>query len=103
MTISPPSEIKGARIYLKKPNLSFQEADQLFHVAQRNQDHLLPWLAWAQKTNKPEDSFLFLTQMNTLWKEEKRFEYLIYEMSTHDLIGGIGAAHSDSSRPHKIE
>lgn len=101
----PPIVLVGERITLKKPIATFELAQEMFNVVQRNREHILPWLEWADKsiTKTPEDSFIFLAQADKKRESGELFEYLIHDNKTNSIIGGLGVSHTDKRRQHKIE
>lgn len=85
-----PEKIDAERIFLEKPLPSFELAEKIFAAVEESRENIRPWLAWTEKTLKPEDSFVFLTdwcQKN--WENKTGFTYLIYNKADGCLLGCI--------------
>ena len=103
--LEPAKKIIGEHIYLEHPTPSFKLATEMFNVVDKNREHILPWLPWADVTitKTPENSYGFMTGAVSKWKNKTNFEYLIHLKETGEIIGGLGVSRSDMIRPHKIE
>lgn len=103
--IQPPEMMKGARITLKKPAPTFELAQEMFAVVDKNRNHILPWLDWAlpEITATPEDSFKFILGAQDNWKSEKNFGYLIHDNVSSAIIGGFGVMHKGERKHAQIE
>ena len=77
----------------------------MFNVVDKNREHILPWLAWADiaVTKTPENSSGFMIDAIQKWKNKTNFEYLIHLKETGEIIGGLGVSRTNRIRPHKIE
>lgn len=91
MTIELPYQIDGERLIIKKPDLTFQLATEMFSLIDHSRDHILPWLDWAsiENTAAPEDCFVFLSGIDKRWKNDECYEYLIHDQQTHQMMGGL--------------
>ncbi len=92
MLFEPRTILESDRIQLHKPQATFETANALYQLVDKNRKHLLPWVDMADKviTGSPEDAFVHLTNMVEKWKSQYAFEYLIYETRSSKLIGVIG-------------
>ena len=88
----PKEKLASKRIYLQKPEVSFDFALKMYAVIEVNRDHIMPWLDWARPeiNSRAEDSFVFALQADKAWKQGERFEYAIYDIQTNDYLGGVG-------------
>lgn len=94
-----PKKILGDRIYLEKPEISFEYAKKMFAVVDINREHILPWLEWAtnERTKSPEDEFAFALNAENSWNEGVCFEFAIYDSNTKDYLGGISLIKRDKT------
>jgi ribosomal-protein-serine acetyltransferase len=84
-------KIVGARVVLKKHEVSFKHAEEMFALVDGSRDHLLPWLQWVLDTKKPEDSFEALQSFEQKWVNKKEFIYAIYMGKKY--LGNVGFHH----------
>ncbi len=91
MLFEPKHILEGERIQLQKAQATFEIADSLFKIIEKNRKHLLPWIEIADPNciTSREDAFIYLTKMNNKWAEQTDFEYLIFENKSFRLIGLI--------------
>lgn len=92
MLFEPKSLLKGDKIYLEKPQPTFELAEKLFNLIEDNRLYLLPWVCFIGGhflINK-EEVFKLLLNAQTAWREQTAFTYLIYTRQS-DLIGMISA------------
>ena len=84
-------KLEGERIYLQKPEVSFEFALKMFNVVDANRDFVIPWLAWAlpEITQSAEDDFSYALEADKAWKNGERFEYVIYNKENDDFLGTI--------------
>ncbi len=84
-------KLEGERIYLQKPEVSFEFALKMFKVVDANRDFVIPWLAWAlpEITKSAEDDFSYALEADKAWKNGERFEYVIYNKENDDFLGTI--------------
>ncbi len=84
-------KLEGERIYLQKPEVSFEFALKMFKVVDANRDFVIPWLAWAlpEITQSAEDDFSYALEADKAWKNGERFEYVIYNKENKDFLGTI--------------
>ena len=77
--LEPAKKIIGEHIYLEHPTPSFKLATEMFNVVDKNREHILPWLPWADVTitKTPENSYGFMTNAVSKWKNKTNFEILI--------------------------
>ena len=92
MNIEPKQELLGERIILRKPDVSFDFANKFFTLVDANREHILPWLDWGMEsiTKSPESSYSFILDADKAWKNGDKFEYVICDKVTKELLGGIG-------------
>ena len=88
----PKEKLVGKRIYLQKPQVTFEFALKMYEVVDKNRDHIIPWLDWAKPeiTSCAEDDYAFALKADEAWKKGERFEYPIYDISTDDFLGCVG-------------
>ena len=86
-----PTKLEGEKVYIQKLPVSFEFANQLFGIVEKNRDHILPWLDWAlpEMTAKAEDEYNFSLFADEDWAAGKRFEFAIFKQGTSELLGGI--------------
>ena len=86
-------EIKGERIALKKHEVSFAKAEEIFALVDKNRQYLSKWLGWVDGSQKAEDSFAFLLYADECWKSYKEMIYGVY--LGKDLIGSVSCFNMD--------
>ena len=69
--------ILGKRIKLKRPDLNIETAKKIFSVIDKCRDVFLPWLGWVKYTNSPNDTLIFLEEVDNDWKNNRQFVYEI--------------------------
>ena len=69
--------ILGKRIKLKRPDLNIETAKKIFSVIDKCRDVFLPWLGWVKYTNLPNDTLIFLEEVDNDWKNNRQFVYEI--------------------------
>ena len=86
-----PTKLEGAKVYIQKLPVSFEFANQLFGIVEKNRDHILPWLDWAlpEMTAKAEDEYNFSLFADEDWAAGKRFEFAIFKQGKDEILGGI--------------
>ena len=85
-----PEKIEAERIVLKKPEPSFELAKIIFAAVEESRENIRPWLAWADKTLKQEDSYEFLINWcEKNWQNKTGFTYLFYDKTDGRLLGCI--------------
>ena len=69
------------------------DAQELFDVINNSRKHLHPWLAWVDKTTKPEHSLQFIQKSLQQLNNQEALELGIF----HDgkIIGGVGMHNRD--------
>ncbi len=92
MLFEPKHILEGNLIQLQKTQATFEIADALYKLIDKNRKHLLPWVGLADTniTSNREEAFLHLIKMIDKWNEQTAFTYLIFENKTFRLIGIIG-------------
>ncbi len=92
MLFEPKHILEGKLIQLQKTHATFELADALYKLIDRNRKHLLPWIEIANPENlsSREEAFLHLIKLVDKWNEQIDFTYLIFENKTFRLIGTIG-------------
>lgn len=91
MTIEFPLSMETKRLLIKKYELSFDLAKEIYEIIDKNRSHLLPWMDWAlpEVIKSPEDEYNYLINCEKAWKENERFEYGIFDKTNHSFLGGI--------------
>ena len=97
--------ITGERIYLKKPDITFEFAEKMFEAVASSRDSIIPWLDWAlpEITGRAEDNFAFAIEADKAWKRGERFEYAIYNNIDGDFLGIIGIFKSGNEKNKACE
>ena len=103
--IEMKEKLVGTRIYLQKPEVSFDFAKKMFEVVDVNRDVITPWLEWALPdiTKSAEDDFAFAYDADKAWKAGERFEYPIYDINNDGFLGVIGMIRSGKERDCAFE
>lgn len=83
--------VETERLIIKKYDLSFDMAQKMYAIIDKNREHLLPWLDWALPAiiSKPEDEYNYLLSCDKSWKAGERFEYGVFEKKSNAFLGGI--------------
>ncbi|MBR4932542.1 MAG: GNAT family N-acetyltransferase [Alphaproteobacteria bacterium] len=91
MFFEPRTQLTGDKITLIKPRALFSEIATLFQLIDNNRKNLLPWLTLIQTPTlkNQEDIFKLLLEIESKWKQQEIFTYLVYHNET--LIGIISA------------
>lgn len=95
-------EIIGDRIILKRHQVTIEEAQQLFSLADESRSCVRIFLPWVDFTHKVEDSFAFIYECNKAWNEKEKAEYGIWHKKNNTLIGGIGVMHFEKNDSAEI-
>ena len=105
MILTPKEKLVAERIYLQKPDVTFEYAYKMFEAVDQNRSHVLPWLEWAlpEKTKRAEDDFIFALEADKDWREGKRFEYAIYDKKTDEYLGGLGVMMKGEEKNKRCE
>lgn len=77
-------EIHGKSIRLELNEPSFERAQLIFSIIQRNVEHVGPWFEWVEKTNRVEDTYNHLLKS---FESKNKKEYGILVASTY--VGSI--------------
>ncbi len=84
----PPRLIEGPRIRLQAREVS--QAEELFHLIDRNRDELRPWMVWEERTQTVKDSQAFIEGMIEGWQFGDEYDYSIVLKKTGAMIGSFG-------------
>lgn len=105
MLFNIPDSIQSERILLEKPQKTFEFATRMFEIVDANRQHILPWLDWAlpNVTKTPEDEYTFSLEADRTWKTGERFEFIIYEKTNKEFLGGVAVAKRGRSVDKQFE
>lgn len=85
-----PDELISEKVILQKPKADFKTATMVYACIDKNRDMLRPWLPWVDKTTAPEDTFCFLKETCSRFKENTACDYFVIERATGDFCGLCG-------------
>lgn len=88
--IIPQETIKGSRIILQKAIKTIEQARKHNEEVKKSLPELSPWLGWATKNYRVEDSYEYLLGCEEEWKKSIGFNYLILDQNKN-YMGMISA------------
>lgn len=86
--VVPPAIVINTSLALHQ--FKTYHASQLFHVIDRNRDHLRPWFDWADTTRDVDDGLKFIHRFKKEAEENSGFHYGIWH---HETLVGVAGVH----------
>ncbi len=83
--------IKKPNFYVRKPDVSFSVARDVFLAVNKNRDFFRPWLGWVDFVKSPEDEFSVVQSV----ARADTCKYFIYWYMC--LVGMVGVVREDKS------
>ncbi len=87
MVLNISEEIIGERIIIKKPEVNFALAKEMFNLIKESQNELLPWLDWPVYYSKPEQYLIYMNDKNNEWEKQSSFTFIIFNKETNQPMG----------------
>ena len=86
---SYPTQLRCGDFDLWKPNPTFEVAEKLYSLVNKNRQFFRPWLGWVDFVKSPEDEWAVVQSL----AQNDACKYLI--RSSADIIGMVGVVRDD--------
>lgn len=82
------SIIKDDLIGIRPVEIS--DADEFYEAARESTDHVCPFQPWCHQNYSKQENDQWIISRAELWKTGTQFSFIIYNLKTGKLLGGVG-------------
>lgn len=90
-----PDKLEGKKVVLKKHEVSFNFANTIFNVINKNKEIMAPWFPWFGMTKRAEECYDYLKRCEKKWDAKIKFDYGLYLKEGDKFIGICGLINID--------